>query len=107
MCRPSFRTRELTVSEIRQAGKSLDSSSSLLFFLDNHISRTKLQLRFLDKSTPNSTNYDLFYSLILERVDDKGDTTEHSTRLIQLVEAIFFFSFFSSFFSSNVKPKGH
>ena len=49
MCRPSFRTRELTVSEIRQAGKSLYSSSSLLlllllllllFFLDNHISRT-------------------------------------------------------------------
>ena len=30
MCRPSFRTRELTVSEIRQAGKSLYSSSSLL-----------------------------------------------------------------------------
>ena len=29
MCRPSFRTRELTVSEIRQAGKSLDSSSSI------------------------------------------------------------------------------
>ena len=47
MCRPSFRTRELTVSEIRQAGKSLYSSSSLLLlllllllFLDNHISRT-------------------------------------------------------------------
>ena len=33
MCRPSFRTRELTVSEIRQAGKSLDSSSSLLLLL--------------------------------------------------------------------------
>ena len=30
MCRPSFRT---TVSEIRQAGKSLDSSSSLLLLL--------------------------------------------------------------------------
>ena len=33
MCRPSFRTRELTVSEIRQAGKSLYSSSSLLLLL--------------------------------------------------------------------------
>ena len=43
----------------------------------------------LDKSTPNSTNYDIFYSLILESIDDKGDTMEHSTRLIQLVEAIF------------------
>ena len=43
MCRPSLRTRELTVSEIRQAGKSLDSSSLLLLlllFLDSHISRT-------------------------------------------------------------------
>ena len=33
MCRPSFRTRELTISEIRQVGKSLDSSSSLLLLL--------------------------------------------------------------------------
>ena len=89
MCRPSFRTRELTVSEIRQAGKSLDSSSSLLlfFFLDNHISRTT---QATAKSTPNSTNYDLFYSLILERVDEKGDTTEHSTRLIQLGSHLFY-----------------
>ena len=81
MCRPSFRTRELTVSEIRQAGKSLDSSSSLLLlaiillrqpYLSNHSSYS------YDFSTPNSMNYDLFYSLILERVDEKGDTTEHS-----------------------------
>ena len=93
MCRPSFRTRELTVSEIRQAGKSLYSSSSLLLllllllFLDNHISRTT---QATDKSTPNSTNYDLFYSLILERVDEKGDTMEHSTRLIQLGSHLFY-----------------
>ena len=52
-CRTSYRTRELTVSEIQQAGKSLDSSSSLFFFLDNHnYLANHSSYVFLDKSTP-------------------------------------------------------
>ena len=40
MCRPSFRTRKLTVSEIWEAGKSLDSIIILLRqpYLSNHSS---------------------------------------------------------------------